>query len=75
MEFNVGDKIIYEDTNLYFFKGEIVDIWKNDNEEITAYFVRTDNGLHIHFQPRSLEWCRLDESASGEYASSIVEFE
>ena len=31
MEFNVGDKIIYEDTNLNFFKGEIVDIWKNDD--------------------------------------------
>jgi len=61
MELNIGDKIIYEDTNSYYFKGEIVDIWKNDNEEITAYFVRTDNGLHVHFQPSSLKWVRLDE--------------
>ena len=63
MEFNVGDQIIYEDGELNFFKGEIIDIWKDDFDEISAYFVATSSGLHIHFKPSSLEWCRLEESA------------
>ncbi|MBN2075377.1 MAG: hypothetical protein JW762_07490 [Dehalococcoidales bacterium] len=71
MELNIGDKIIYEDSHSNFFKGEIVDIWKDDYEEISAYFVATDTGLHIHFKPSSLEYCRLDESLAGEYASSF----
>ena len=62
MEFNMGDKIIYEDLDFNVFKGEIIDIWKNDNEEISAYFIRTDTGLHIHLKPSSLEWCRPDKS-------------
>ena len=73
MKFILGDVIIYEDDVSNFFKGEIIDIWKNDNEEITAYFVRTDNGLHIHFQPSSLKWVRLDELANvslEEYSST-----
>ncbi|HEY95892.1 MAG TPA: hypothetical protein G4O15_13255 [Dehalococcoidia bacterium] len=77
MKFNVGDKIIYEDVDLNLFKGEIVDIWRNDDEETTAYFVVTDSGLYIHFKPSSLEWCSLDESVPGprEYASNYLEFE
>ncbi|MFC1947308.1 hypothetical protein ACFLXY_05225 [Chloroflexota bacterium] len=77
MEFNVGEKIIYEDTNLNFFKGEIVDIWKNDDEEKSAYFVITDTGLYIYFKTSSLEWCRLDESVAAprEFAASTIEFE
>lgn len=62
MKFNIGDQIIYEDGNLNFFKGEIVDIWKDDYEEISAYFVATNTGLHIHFKPSNIEWVRLDES-------------
>ena len=62
MELNIGDKIIYEDSHFNFFIGEIVDIWKNDEEEISGYFVVTDTGLYVHFKPSSLEWVRLGEA-------------
>jgi len=77
MDFNLGDKIIYEDTNLNFFKGEIVKTWAEDNEEITAYLVGTETGLYVHFKPDSLEYVRLDESVAGprEFASATMEFE
>ena len=62
MEFNIGDKIIYEDLHFNIFNGEVVDIWKDDDGVKTAYFLETDSGLHIHLKPGSLEWCRLDKS-------------
>jgi hypothetical protein len=62
MELNIGDKIIYEDVYGDSFKGLIIDVWTNDNEEVTGYFLVTNSGLYIHFKPLSLEWVRLDES-------------
>lgn len=62
MEFNIGDKIIYEDTSGDSFKGQIIDVRTNDDEEITGYFAVSDLGLYIHFKVSSLEWVRLDES-------------
>ena len=77
MEINIGDQIIYEDGELNYFKGEIIDIWKDDFDEISAYFVATSSGLHIHFRPSSLEWCRLEESVPEplESTSSNIEFQ
>jgi len=62
MDFNIGDKVIYEDLQFNIFKGEVIDIWKDDDGVKTAYFLETDSGLHIHLKPSSLEWCRLDKS-------------
>ena len=62
MEFNIGDKVIYEDLHFNIFKGEVVDIWEDDDGVKTAYFLETDSGLHIHLKAGSLEWCRLDKS-------------
>ena len=62
MEINVGDKIIYEDGDLNFFTGKIVDIWKNDENQISGYFVVTDTELYIHFKPSSLGCVRLGET-------------
>jgi hypothetical protein len=62
MELDIGDKIIYEDIYGDSFKGLIIDVWTNDEKEITGYFLVTNSGLYIHFKPSSLEWVRLDES-------------
>ena len=62
MELNIGDKIIYEDVYGDSFKGLIVDVWTNGDNEITGYFLVTNSGLYIHFKPISLEWVCLDES-------------
>ena len=62
MELNICDKIIYEDVYGDSFKGLIIDVWTNDDEEITGYFLITNSGLYIHFKPSSLEWIRLDEA-------------
>ena len=64
MEFNIGDKIVYEDVYGDFFKGMIIDIWTNEDEEVTGYFAVTNSGLYVHFKPSSLEWCHLEESVS-----------
>lgn len=62
MELKIGDKIIYDDIYGDSFKGLIIDIWTNDYEEITGYFVVTNSRLYVHFKPINLEWVRLDES-------------
>ncbi|UCD08933.1 MAG: hypothetical protein JSU79_11355 [Dehalococcoidales bacterium] len=62
MELNIGDKIKYEDVYGDSFKGLIIDIWTNDDEEITGYFTVTNSGLYVHFKPDSLEWVCLEES-------------
>jgi len=62
MVFNIGDKIIYEDVYGDSFKGLIIDIWTNDDEEVTGYFAVTNSGLYVHFKPSNLEWCRLEEA-------------
>ena len=62
MELNIGDKIIYEDVYGDSFRGLIVDVWTNGEDEITGYFLVTNSGLYIHFKPDSLEWIRLDEA-------------
>jgi len=62
MELNIGDKIIYEDVYGDSFKGLIVDVWTNGDNEITGYFLVTNSGLYIHFKPDSLEWIRQVEA-------------
>jgi hypothetical protein len=62
MELIIGDKIIYEDVYGDSFRGLIIDIWTNDDEEVTGYFAVTNSGLYIHLKPSNLEWCRLDKS-------------
>ena len=61
MELSIGDQIVYEDPYDGSFKGQIIEIWKNDNEKITGYFAVTNSGLYVHFKPNSLEWVRLEE--------------
>ena len=61
MEFNIGDKIIYDDVYGDSFRAMIIDIWTDDDGEITGYFTVTPAGLYVHFKPDSLEWVRLDE--------------
>ena len=61
MELVIGDQIVYEDPYGDSFKGKIIEIWTNDNEEITGYFATTDSGLYVHFKPISLKWVRLEE--------------
>ncbi|UCD08803.1 MAG: hypothetical protein JSU79_10665 [Dehalococcoidales bacterium] len=60
MEFNIGDKIKYQDVYGDSFKALIIDVWTNDDEEITGYFAVTNSGLYVHFKPDSLEWCHLE---------------
>lgn len=61
MELNIGDKITYEDVYGDSFRGLIIDVWTNEDKEITGYFLVTNSGRYIHFKPISLEWVRLDE--------------
>lgn len=61
MEFNIGDKIIYDDVYGDSFKAMIIDIWTDDDGEIVGYFTVTNSGLYVHFKPDSLEWVHLDE--------------
>ena len=63
MELSIGDQIVYEDPYGGSFKGQIIEIWTNDNEAITGYFAVTNSGLFVHFKPTSLEWVRLEEQA------------
>ncbi|MFC1947950.1 hypothetical protein ACFLXY_08535 [Chloroflexota bacterium] len=62
VEINIGDRIIYEDKGGASIKGEIVDISKNNDEEITGYYMVTNKGAYIHFHASSLKSCRLDKS-------------
>lgn len=62
MELNIGDKIIYDDVYGDSFKGLVIDVWTNDDEEITGYFLVTNSGLYVHFKPSSLEWVSIEES-------------
>lgn len=66
MAFNIGDRIIYEDIDGEYFKGEIVDVSTNNDKKITGYFTVTNSGLYVHFHASSLKWCRLDESVPNE---------
>lgn len=63
MAINIGDTIIYvdEETDNKCVKGEIVDIWRNHNGEITDYFVALDSGLYTHVKPNYPNWCKLDD--------------
>ena len=61
MELSVGDKIRYKDVNGDSFRALIIEIWKNDDGEITGYFSVTNSGLYVHFHASSLEWVRLEE--------------
>lgn len=62
MELKIGDRIVYSDTDGDTFRGKIIDTSKNNEEEITGYFVVTNSGLYIHFHTGNLTWCRFDES-------------
>jgi hypothetical protein len=62
MVLNIGDKITYEDVYGDSFKGLIIDVWTNDDDEVTGYFVATNSGLYVHFKPSNLEWVSLDET-------------
>lgn len=62
MELNIGDKIKYDDVYGDSFKGLVIDVWTNDDEEITGYFLVTNSGLYVHFKPSSLEWVSIEES-------------
>ncbi|UCC16409.1 MAG: hypothetical protein JSU58_08570 [Dehalococcoidales bacterium] len=64
MAFEVGDRVIYEDMGINgeCIEGEIVDIWKNNGEQITNYFVTLDSGTYVQFTPRNLKWSKADES-------------
>jgi hypothetical protein len=64
MELCIGDKIIYKDVYGDCFKGLIIEIWTDDDQEITNYFAVTNSGLYIHIKPSSLEWVHLDKSVS-----------
>jgi len=62
MELNIGDKIKYEDVYGDSFKALIIDVWTNDDGEITGYFSVTNSGLYVHFNTSSLDWVRLEQS-------------
>jgi hypothetical protein len=62
MTLKIGDLIIYADKERQgeCIKGEIVDIWTNNGNEITDYFVVLDSGQYITVKPHYPNWCRLD---------------
>ena len=60
----IGDKIRYEDAYGDRFKALIMEVWKNDDGEITGYFSVMNSGLYVHFKSDSLEWVHLDERVS-----------
>jgi hypothetical protein len=63
MAINIGDTIIYldEDRDGECVKGEIADIWKNNSEEITDYFVVLDSGMYTHVKPNFPNWFKMDD--------------
>ena len=64
MDLHIGDNIIYQDIYGDSFKGVVIDVSTNDNEEITGYFTLTDSGSYIHFHASSLNWVRLEQPVS-----------
>ncbi|MBN2075375.1 MAG: hypothetical protein JW762_07480 [Dehalococcoidales bacterium] len=60
MVLHIGDRVIYEDGGEPL-TGEIVDIWKNNQERITGYFVILDSGIYVQFLPDNLKWSKLEE--------------
>ena len=64
MDLCIGDRIIYKDVYGDSFKGLIIDIWTDENQEITNYFTITNAGLYIHIKPSGLEWVCSDKSVS-----------
>ncbi|MBN2076477.1 MAG: hypothetical protein JW762_13090 [Dehalococcoidales bacterium] len=63
MAIHIGDKIIYafNGKDKKCVKGEIIDIWKNHNGEITDYFVALDSGLYTNVKPNYPNWCKVDD--------------
>ena len=64
MDLHIGDNIIYQDIYGDSFKGVIIDVCTNDDEEITGYFTLTDSGSYIHFHASSLNWVHLEQPVS-----------
>ena len=62
-DFKIGDRVVYEEKSEDGgnIQGEIVDIWKNNRNNITNYFVTLDSGIYIQFTPRNSKWCRSVE--------------
>ena len=63
MAAKIGDMIIYvdEEKDGECVKGEIVDIWRNRNKDITDYFVALDSGLYVHVKPNYPNWSKVDD--------------
>jgi hypothetical protein len=63
MSFNVGDRVLYKDNiiNGEYLKGEIVDIWKNNRNKITNYFVTLDSGIYVQFTSHNPNWIKAKE--------------
>ena len=62
----IGDMIVCQDRDRggECVKGKIVDIWKNNDGEITDYFVSLDSGLYTHVKPNYPGWFKIDECLS-----------
>jgi hypothetical protein len=63
MAYKIGDCVVYEEKSEdgKDIKGEIVDIWRNNRNKITNYFVTLDSGIYIQFTPYNMKWCKLVE--------------
>ncbi|HEY95899.1 MAG TPA: hypothetical protein G4O15_13290 [Dehalococcoidia bacterium] len=58
MTFNIGDRIVYRDSNRHgvYITGVIIDIWRNSRDLITGYFAKLDSGVFVHIQPDNNKW-------------------
>ena len=63
MDFKIGDRVIYEDSegNGDNLRGEIVAFCKNTTDMITIYLAEMDSGIYIHFTPHNLRWHKVEE--------------
>ena len=63
MAFNVGDRVMYKDNSIdrECLRGEIVDIWRNNRNKITNYFVTLDSGIYVQFTSHNPYWSKAEE--------------
>jgi len=62
MAFNVGERVMYKDSDINgkCLRGEIVDIWENNRIKKIHYFVILDSGIYVQFASHNSHWSKIE---------------
>ena len=63
MTFCIGDRVIYEEKDIYGkdITGKIVGVANNSTDMMTTYLAELDSGTYIQFTHHNLKWCKVGE--------------